>query len=165
MGYSVDDAELTPLAGVEATLRGAQIAKTTFAVAARHAADVFHGDDVRTSTLRRTIIPLVLSTLKEAYADARAARTQPEPPRRTTRPAPLSRRSVAVAEVADRAAQRRAPLSRSFAAWVSSFACVSGFRSSAAIAFVAAPMTARPATAAARAMNPPSISEASARRA
>jgi CO/xanthine dehydrogenase FAD-binding subunit len=85
VAYSVDAAELATLPTVEATLRGANIAKTTFAVAARHAADVFHGDEVRANTLRRTIIPLVLSTLKEAYADARAARTQPEPPRRTTR--------------------------------------------------------------------------------
>jgi len=82
VGYAVDDAELTPLSAVEATLRGAQIARTTLAIASRHAADVFHGDDVRTSTLRRTIIPLVLSTLKDAYADARAARTQREQRRR-----------------------------------------------------------------------------------
>lgn len=85
VAYSVDAMELATLPMVEATLRGANIAKTTFAVAARHAADVFHGDEVRANTLRRTIIPLVLSTLKEAYADARAARTQPEPPQRTTR--------------------------------------------------------------------------------
>jgi CO/xanthine dehydrogenase FAD-binding subunit len=82
VGYAVDDAELASLPGVEAILRGAQIARTTFAVAARHAADVFHGDDLRTSTLRRSIIPLVLSTLKDAYADARAAETQREQRRR-----------------------------------------------------------------------------------
>ncbi len=84
--YSVDENELESLPAVEATLRGANIAKTTFAVAAGHAADVFHGDEVRTNTLRRTIIPLVLSTLKEAYGDARAARTQRDPPRRAPRP-------------------------------------------------------------------------------
>jgi len=82
VAYSVDESDLTPLPAVEATLRGAQIAKATFAVAARHAADVFHGDEVRANTLRRTIIPLVLSTLKDAYNDARAKRTQREGRRR-----------------------------------------------------------------------------------
>jgi hypothetical protein len=74
--YSVDGAEALPMPAVDATLRGAIIGKTTFADAARHAADFFRGDDVRANTLRRTIIPLVLSALKEAYADARATRTQ-----------------------------------------------------------------------------------------
>ena len=61
---------------VEATLRGAHIARTTFPDASRHAANLFRGDDVRSNTLRRTIIPLVLAALKEAYADARASRNQ-----------------------------------------------------------------------------------------
>jgi CO/xanthine dehydrogenase FAD-binding subunit len=82
VAYSVDASELTPLPAVEATLRGAQIAKTTFADAARHAADAFHGDEVRANTLRRSIIPLVLSTLKDAYDDACANLTQREGQRR-----------------------------------------------------------------------------------
>jgi CO/xanthine dehydrogenase FAD-binding subunit len=76
VAYTLDGAHPTPLTAVEATLRGAHIGRTTFADAARHAADVFHGEDVRSNTLRRTIIPLVLSTLKEAYAEARARRTE-----------------------------------------------------------------------------------------
>jgi hypothetical protein len=48
------------------------IAKGTFAGAARHAADAFRGDDEKTNVLRRTIIPLVLSALKEAYDSSRA---------------------------------------------------------------------------------------------
>jgi hypothetical protein len=47
------------------------IAKGTFASAARHAADAFRGDDEKTNVLRRTIIPLVLSALKEAYDASR----------------------------------------------------------------------------------------------
>jgi CO/xanthine dehydrogenase FAD-binding subunit len=74
--YAVDDAEPLPMPAVAATLRGAIIGKTTFADASRHAADFFRGDDVRANTLRRTIIPLVLSALKEAHADARATRVQ-----------------------------------------------------------------------------------------
>lgn len=71
VAYALDGGPPQPLPAVDATLRGAQIGRSTFADAARHAADVFRGDDVRANTLRRTIIPLVLSTLKEAYAAAR----------------------------------------------------------------------------------------------
>jgi CO/xanthine dehydrogenase FAD-binding subunit len=76
VAYSVDDSEPAAMPAVEATLRGAHIARTTFPDASRHAADFFRGDDVRANTLRRTIIPLVLAALKEAYADARASRNQ-----------------------------------------------------------------------------------------
>jgi CO/xanthine dehydrogenase FAD-binding subunit len=72
VAYAVDATAPATMPAVEATLRGANIGKSTFAVAARHAADVFRGDEVRTNTLRRTIIPLVLSALKDAYAEARA---------------------------------------------------------------------------------------------
>ena len=37
------------------------------------AADAFRGDDEKTSVLRRTIIPLVLSALKDAYDASRPA--------------------------------------------------------------------------------------------
>jgi CO/xanthine dehydrogenase FAD-binding subunit len=74
IAYTLDGAHPAGLPEVDATLRNAHIGRNTFADAARHAADVFHGEDVRSNTLRRTIIPLVLSTLKEAYAEARAQR-------------------------------------------------------------------------------------------
>jgi hypothetical protein len=61
---------------VNERLRDVQIAKTTFADAARAAADTFRGDDERTNVLRRTIMPLLLSALGDAYASARAARSR-----------------------------------------------------------------------------------------
>lgn len=72
IAYSLDGGSPIALGPVEADLRGANIAKSTFANAARRSADAFRGDNVHTSTLRRTIIPLVLSALKDAYAAARA---------------------------------------------------------------------------------------------
>lgn len=72
--YMLDDAPPVPLAGVSDPLTGAMIAKGTFAGAARHAADAFRGDDEKTNVLRRTIIPLVLSALKEAYDSSRSSR-------------------------------------------------------------------------------------------
>ncbi len=76
VAYTVDGGAPTALAGVADPLAGTMIAKGTFADAARRAADAFRGDDEKTSVLRRTIIPLVLSALKEAYDSSRAA---PEP--------------------------------------------------------------------------------------
>lgn len=72
IAHSVDGGPPAAMPAVSGTLRGATVGTTTFADAARHAADVFRGDDVRSNTLRRTIIPLVLSALKDTYADARA---------------------------------------------------------------------------------------------
>ena len=72
IAYSIDGAAPSALAQVEGDLRGANIAKTTFADAARRSAEAFRGDNVHTNTLRRTIIPLVLSSLKDAYAAARS---------------------------------------------------------------------------------------------
>jgi CO/xanthine dehydrogenase FAD-binding subunit len=72
VAYTLDDAQPVALAGVAEPLAGAMIAKGTFAGAARRAADAFRGDDEKTNVLRRTIIPLVLSALKEAYDSSRA---------------------------------------------------------------------------------------------
>ena len=72
IAYSLDGAAPIALAVVEAELRGANIAKSTFPAAARRSADAFRGDNVHANTLRRTIVPLVLSALKDAYAAARA---------------------------------------------------------------------------------------------
>jgi CO/xanthine dehydrogenase FAD-binding subunit len=80
VAYGLDGGPPIPLAGVTSMLNGTQIAKGTLAAAAHHAADAFSGDDEKTSVLRRTIIPLALSALKEAYDASRAA--HPEPPRR-----------------------------------------------------------------------------------
>jgi CO/xanthine dehydrogenase FAD-binding subunit len=71
VAYALDDGPPVPLAGVTAQLAGAMIAKGTFATAARLAADAFNGEDEKTSVVRRTIIPLVLSALNEAYAASR----------------------------------------------------------------------------------------------
>ena len=76
VAYTVDGGAPMALAGVADPLAGTMIAKGTFADAARRAADAFRGDDEKTSVLRRTIIPLVLSALKEAYDSSRSA---PEP--------------------------------------------------------------------------------------
>ena len=72
VAYMLDGAAPVALGGVAEPLAGAMIAKGTFAGAARHAADAFRGDDEKTNVLRRTIIPLVLSALKEAYDSSRA---------------------------------------------------------------------------------------------
>jgi CO/xanthine dehydrogenase FAD-binding subunit len=72
VAYMLDGAPPVPLSAVADPLAGAMIAKGTFAGAARHAADAFRGDDEKTNVLRRTIIPLVLSALKEAYDASRA---------------------------------------------------------------------------------------------
>ncbi len=74
IAYGIDGGPPQLLPEVAALLDGTQIAKSTFAHAARRAADAFRGDDERTSVLRRTIIPLLLSALKEAYAASRATR-------------------------------------------------------------------------------------------
>jgi CO/xanthine dehydrogenase FAD-binding subunit len=73
VAYMLDGATPVPLSAVADPLAGAMIAKGTFASAARHAADAFRGDDEKTNVLRRTIIPLVLSALKEAYDASRPA--------------------------------------------------------------------------------------------
>jgi CO/xanthine dehydrogenase FAD-binding subunit len=82
VAYALDGAAPLPLSGVTAHLSGAMIAKGMFADAARLAADAFHGDDEKTSVLRRTVIPLTLSALKEAYDASRAAHPEPPPRRR-----------------------------------------------------------------------------------
>jgi CO/xanthine dehydrogenase FAD-binding subunit len=71
VAYSLDGSAPVPLPAVEASLRGSMIGKTTFADAARSASEAFRGDNVHANTLRRTIIPLVLSALKDAHAAAR----------------------------------------------------------------------------------------------
>jgi CO/xanthine dehydrogenase FAD-binding subunit len=72
VAYTLDGAAPVALPQVADPLSGAMIAKGTFAGAARLAADAFRGDDEKTNVLRRTIIPLVLSALKEAYDSSRA---------------------------------------------------------------------------------------------
>jgi CO/xanthine dehydrogenase FAD-binding subunit len=69
--YTLDDGPPVALTQVAEPLAGTMIAKGTFAGAARLAADAFRGDDEKTNVLRRTIIPLVLSALKEAYDSSR----------------------------------------------------------------------------------------------
>lgn len=71
VAYTLDGGPPVPLASVAEPLNGTMIAKGTLASAARHAADAFRGDDEKTNVLRRTIIPLVLSALKEAYDASR----------------------------------------------------------------------------------------------
>lgn len=73
VAYTLDGGPPVPLTNVAEPLTGAMIAKGTFADAARHAADAFRGDDEKTSVMRRTIIPLVLSALKEAYDSSRTS--------------------------------------------------------------------------------------------
>jgi CO/xanthine dehydrogenase FAD-binding subunit len=73
VAYTLDGAAPVPLTNVAEPLTGAMIAKGTFSAAAHHAADAFRGDDEKTNVLRRTIIPLVLSALKEAYDSSRAS--------------------------------------------------------------------------------------------
>ena len=75
VAYMLDGGPPVALAGVAAPLAGTNIAKGTFALAARNAADAFRGDDEKTNVLRRTIIPLVLSALKEAYDSSRPRAT------------------------------------------------------------------------------------------
>lgn len=83
VAYALDGELPVALSGVTAQLAGAMIAKGTFADAARLAADAFHGADEKTSVLRRTIIPLTLSALKEAYDGSRSAHPEPAPRRRS----------------------------------------------------------------------------------
>ena len=71
VAYTLDDSAPVALPGVAEPLNGSMIARGTLADAARQAADAFRGDDEKTNVLRRTIIPLVLSALKEAYASSR----------------------------------------------------------------------------------------------
>lgn len=82
VAYALDGAPPVALTGVTSLLSGAIVAKGTFADAARKAADAFHGADEKTSVLRRTIIPLTLSALKEAYDSSRAGTAEPERPKR-----------------------------------------------------------------------------------
>jgi CO/xanthine dehydrogenase FAD-binding subunit len=88
VAYALDGGPPVALAGVNAGLTGTIIAKGTFADAARYAADAFHGDDEKTSVIRRTIIPLTLSALKDAYDLSRAG----EEPAQQRRATPGSRR-------------------------------------------------------------------------
>ena len=71
VAYSLDGGQMVPLGEVTAQLAGTMIAKGTFATAARLAANAFNGDDEKTSVIRRTVIPLVLSALKDAYDGSR----------------------------------------------------------------------------------------------
>ena len=71
VAYTLDDGPAVEIPSVGRALDGAQIARGTFTAAARRAADAFSGDDERTSNLRRTIVALALSTLTDAYAQAR----------------------------------------------------------------------------------------------
>jgi len=71
VAYALDGGGSVALTDVTGPLTGAMIAKGTFAGAARHAADAFRGDDEKTNVLRRTIVPLVLSALNEAYDSSR----------------------------------------------------------------------------------------------
>lgn len=71
VAYTLDGAAPVELTGVTEPLAGSMIARGTLADAARQAADAFRGDDEKTNVLRRTIIPLVLSALKEAYDSSR----------------------------------------------------------------------------------------------
>jgi CO/xanthine dehydrogenase FAD-binding subunit len=73
VSYTLDGSAPVALAGVAEPLNGSMIARGTLADAARQAADAFRGDDEKTNVLRRTIIPLVLSALKEAYDSSRPA--------------------------------------------------------------------------------------------
>ena len=73
VAYTLDGGPPVALTGVAEPLTGTMIAKGTFAGAARQAGDAFRGDDEKTNVLRRTIIPLVLSALKEAYDSSRAS--------------------------------------------------------------------------------------------
>ena len=86
VAYALDGDPPVAITGVMAQLAGAMIAKGTFADAARVAADAFRGSDEKTSVLRRTIIPLTLSALKEAYDASRAANPEPAPRRRGAQP-------------------------------------------------------------------------------
>lgn len=72
LAYALDGAPPVALTGARDELAGAMVARRTFAGAAHRAADAFSGDDERTSVLRRTIIPLVLSALNDAYRVFRA---------------------------------------------------------------------------------------------
>jgi len=72
LAYSLDNALPQPLGDVSTHLTGTMIAKGTFATAARLAANAFSGDDEKTSVIRRTVIPLVLSALKDAYDGSRS---------------------------------------------------------------------------------------------
>jgi CO/xanthine dehydrogenase FAD-binding subunit len=74
VAYALDGGTPVALAGTHDALAGAMIARRTFAGAAHRAADAFTGDDEKTSVLRRTIIPLVLSALNDAYDASRALR-------------------------------------------------------------------------------------------
>lgn len=81
IAYTLDGGPPVALSGVADPLAGTMIAKGTFSDAARRAADAFRGDDEKTSVLRRTVIPLVLSALKDAYDSSRIA----PPPKRSIR--------------------------------------------------------------------------------
>jgi len=81
VAYSLDGSPPVALAGVAEALDGTMIAKGTFAGAARHAADTFRGNDEKTNVMRRTIVPLVLSALKEAYDTSRQGAAWAKPKR------------------------------------------------------------------------------------
>lgn len=94
LAYALDGAPPVEIGPVNVMLRGSIVAKTTFPEAARIAAGAFNGDDVRSNTLRRTIIPLTLSALKDAYDAGRKSATPTPAPtekRRYTRGRPRSR--------------------------------------------------------------------------
>jgi CO/xanthine dehydrogenase FAD-binding subunit len=73
VAYALDGGAPVALAAAGEALAGTMIARRTFAGAAHRAADAFVGDDEKTSVLRRTIVPLVLSALNDAYRASRAS--------------------------------------------------------------------------------------------
>jgi CO/xanthine dehydrogenase FAD-binding subunit len=72
VAYTLDGGPPVALTGARDALAGAMIARRTFGAAAHRAADAFGGEDEKTSVLRRTIVPLVLSALNDAYHASRA---------------------------------------------------------------------------------------------
>lgn len=67
------DGRLRRLDDAEAVLRGARCDRDLFPLAARAAAAGIETSDARTSALARTVQPLVLAVLRDAFAAARAA--------------------------------------------------------------------------------------------
>jgi CO/xanthine dehydrogenase FAD-binding subunit len=72
VAYAIDGSAAVPIPACAAALDGAVVTKAALSDAARHAAEACRGDGERTSALRRTMVPLVLSALNDAYAHARA---------------------------------------------------------------------------------------------
>lgn len=67
------DGRVRRLTGAEALLEGARCDRDLFPEAARAAGAAIETTDARTSALARSVLPLALSVLREAFAEARAA--------------------------------------------------------------------------------------------